>query len=111
MLYTFQILAIIFKRRSYYVVSEELQEKWERLWHFFSISQQFGEWTIEGKDASEEESILVIKAKAILTKYGVMDNPKLLTNVFDSLSESEKTICVTALEVITKYMKYHPNLN
>lgn len=67
------------------MVSEELKAKWERLWHFFSTSQQFGEWTIEGKDASEEERSLIINAKAILTKYGVMDNPKLLKNVFDSL--------------------------
>ena len=92
-------------------MSKELKAKWERLWHFFSISQQFVEWTIEGKDASEEEFDLVTEAKAILTKYLVMDNPKLLKNVFDSLSESEKITCLNALEVITKYMKYHPNLN
>lgn len=85
----------------------ELKAKWERFWHFFSVSQRFGEWSVELKDASEEERDLILKNQAILTKYGVMDNPELLKNVFDSLSEDEKTTCVNSLEVITKYMKYH----
>jgi hypothetical protein len=53
-------------------LSEKLEAKWERLWHFFSISQKFGEWTIETKYASEKESILVMKTYEILKKYGVL---------------------------------------
>ena len=91
-------------------MNEELRAKWERLWHFFSISQQFGEWDVVAlKDASENERDLIIKTQEILTKHGVMDNPKLLKDVFSLLSESEKNTCVNGLEVITKYMKYHPH--
>ena len=88
-------------------MNEELGAKWERLWHFFSVSQQFGKWDVKMKNASEEERNLIIKTQEILTKYGVTDNPKLLKDVFNLLSESEKFTCVNGLEVITKYMKYH----
>ena len=88
-------------------MSDELKAKWERLWHFFSVSQQFGHWGVNFKDASEEERNLIVKTQEILTKYGVMARPELLKTVFDSLSDSEKHTCVDGLEVITKYMKYH----
>ena len=88
-------------------MNEELQAKWERLWHFFSISQQFGVWGFNFKNASEEERNLIRKTQEILKKYGVMDNPILLKTVFNSLSESEQYTCVDGLEVITKYMKYN----
>ncbi len=88
-------------------MNEELKAKWERLWHFFSVSQQFGDWGVNFKNASEEERDLIIETQEILTKYGVMDNPELLKTVFNSLSESEKYTCLNGLEVITKYMKYH----
>ena len=91
-------------------MSEEYKAKWERLWHFFSVSQKFGEWNVELKDASEEERDLIIKTQEILTKHGVIDNPELLKNVFVSLSESEKTTCVRALEVIQKYASISLNL-
>ena len=60
-------------------------------------------------DASEEENNLIVKTQEILTKHGVFNRPELLNNVFDSLSESEQMTCVNGLEVITKYMKYHPH--
>ena len=89
-------------------MNDELQAKWERLWHFFSVSQKFGEWTVDLKSASEEEGALIVNTQEILKKYGVMDHPKLLKDVFDLLSEGEKNTCVNGLEVITKQMKYHP---
>ena len=76
---------------------------------FFSVSQQFGEWGVELGTASERERELIIKFQEILTKYGVIDHPELLKDVFNSLSESEKNTCLNALEVIIKYMKYHPH--
>jgi len=88
-------------------LNEELEAKWERLWHFFSVSQQFGEWDVELKNASEKERDLILKTQEILTKYGVIDHPELLKDVFNSLSESEKNTCLNALEVIIKHMKYH----
>jgi hypothetical protein len=88
-------------------LTDELKAKWDRLWHFFRISQQFGVWGVNFKDASEDEGNLIRKTQEILKKYGVMDNPELLKNVFDVLSESEKVTCVNGLEVITKYMKYN----
>ena len=88
-------------------MNEELKAKWERLWHFFSVSQQFGEWCVNFKNASEEKCDLIIKTQEILTKYGVMDNPELIKTVFNSLSESEKYTCLNGLEVITKYMKFY----
>ena len=93
-------------------MNEELKAKWERLWHFFSVSQQFGKWdVVELKKASEEERNLIRKTQEILKKYGVMDNPELLKKVFNLLSEREKNTCVNGLEVITKYMKYSPGFN
>ena len=89
-------------------MNEEKKAQWEGLWHFFSVSQKFGEWDVdELKNASEKEHNLIIKIQEILAKYGVMDHPELLEDVFDSLSENEKTTCLNALEVIIKYMKYH----
>ena len=76
---------------------------------FFSVSQKFGEWAVDFKDASKEEGALIVKTHEIMKKYGVMDNPELLKDVFNSLSEGEKNTCVNGLEVITKYMKYHPH--
>jgi hypothetical protein len=90
-------------------MNEEQKAKWERLWHFFSVSQKFGEWGVEMKNASEKEGALIIKTYETLRKYGVTDNPKLLKDVFESLSESEKTTCLNGLEVIIKYIKYHPH--
>lgn len=89
-------------------MNEELRAKWDRLWHFFHISQQFGEWDVEMKTASQKEQSLIMKTQEILSKYGVMENPELLKDVFNSLSESEITTCLEGLEVILKYMKYHP---
>ena len=97
------------QKKEKHSLNEELKAKWERLWHFFSVSQKFGEWTVETKYASEKEGTLVMKTQEILKKYGVMGHPELLKDVFDSLSESEKHTCVNGLEVITKYMKYHPH--
>lgn len=91
-------------------MNNELKAKWDRLWHFFSISQQFGEWNVEMKNASDVERDLIMKTQEILTKYGVMDNPELLKDVFNSLSESEINTCLEGLEVILKYMKYHAGL-
>ena len=76
---------------------------------FFRVSQKFGKWGFEQKYASENERDLIRKIQEILTKYGVIDNPKLLIDVFDSLSESEKTTCLDALEVLIKCIKYHPH--
>ena len=90
-------------------VSEELKAKWDRLWHFFSVSQRFGKWNVDMKDASEEERDMIVKTQEILTEHGVFDRPELLKDVFSSLSESEQITCVNGLEVITKYMKYHPH--
>ncbi|MGD2066295.1 MAG: hypothetical protein PVI43_03890 [Candidatus Bathyarchaeota archaeon] len=90
-------------------MSEELRAKWDRLWHFFSVSQRFGKWNVDMKDASEEERDLIVKTQEILTEHGVFDRPELLKDVFGSLSESEQITCVNGLEVITKYMKYHPH--
>ena len=92
---------------SWYSLNEELKAKWDRLWHFFRVSQKFGEWDVEMKTASEKEGDLIIKTQEILTKYGVFDKPESVEDVFNSLSESEKTICLEGLEVILKYMKYH----
>jgi hypothetical protein len=88
-------------------LNEELKEKWDRLWHFFSVSQKFGKWDVEMKTASERENNLIMNTQVILAKYGVMDHPELLKNVFNSLSESEINTCLEGLEVILKYMKYH----
>ena len=89
-------------------MNENLKAKWERLWHFFYISQQFGKWdVVELKNASEKERDLIRKTQEILKKYGVTDNPDLLKDVFNSLSENEKYTCLNGLEVITKYIKYH----
>lgn len=63
------------------------------------------------KTASEREQSLIMKTQEILSKYGVMENPELLKDVFNSLSESEITTCLEGLEVILKYMKYHPGFN
>jgi hypothetical protein len=90
-------------------LNEEKKAKWERLWHFLSVSQKFGKWSFEQKYASENERDLIIDIQKILTKYGVMDNPKLLIDVFDWFSESEKTTCLSALEVLIKCIKYHPH--
>ncbi len=90
-------------------MSEEKKAQWERIWHFFSVSQQFGEWGVELRNASERERELIIKFQEILTKYRVIDHPELLKDVFNSLSENEKNTCLNALEVIMKYMKYHPH--
>ena len=95
------------ERRSRHSLNKELRAKWDRLWHFFSVSQQFGKWDVELKNASKKERDLIIKTQEILTKYGVFDHPELLKDVFNSLSESEKYTCLDGLEVITKYMKYH----
>ena len=51
-------------------MSEELKAKWERLWHFFSVSQKFGKWDVKMKNASEEERNLIIKTQEILAKHG-----------------------------------------
>ncbi len=91
-------------------MNNELKAKWDRLWHFFSISQQFGEWNVEMKNASDVERDLIMKTQEILTKYEVMDNPELLKDVFNSLSESEINTCLEGLEVILKYMKYRAGL-
>jgi hypothetical protein len=93
---------------SRYSLNEKLKAKWDRLWHFFSVSQKFGRWDVEIKTASEKENHLIMKTQEILRKYGVMDHPELLKNVFNSLSESEINTCLEGLEVILKYMKYHP---
>ena len=90
-------------------MSEELRAKWDRLWHFFSVSQKFGKWNVDMEKASEEERDLIVKTQEILRAHGVFDRPELLNNVFSSLSESEQITCVNGLEVITKYMKYHPH--
>ena len=89
-------------------MSEELRAKWDRLWHFFSVSQEFGKWDVNMKDASEEERNLIMKTQEIITAHGVYARPELLKDVFGSLSESEQITCVNGLEVITKYMKYYP---
>lgn len=94
--------------KSWHSLNEEKKVQWERLWHFFSVSQQFGKWSVGLKDASEKERDLIIKIQEILTNHGVIDHPELLKDVFNSLSEGEKTTCLNALEVIIKYMKYHP---
>ena len=89
-------------------MSEELKAQWERLWHFFNVSQKFGKWDVDMKNASEEEGNLIIKTQEILAAHGVVDRPELLKDVFSSLSESEQITCVNGLEFISKYMKYHP---
>ena len=89
-------------------MNEELKAKWKRIWHFFIVSQKFGEWDVELKNSSETENELIMKTQEILRKHGVVDHPELLNDVFDSLSESEKNICLDGLEVIMKYMKYNP---
>ena len=76
-------------------MNEEKKAQWKRLWHFFSVSQQFGEWGVELKNASERERELIIKFQEILTKYGVIDHPELLKDVFDSFSDNEKDTCLT----------------
>ena len=90
-------------------MSEELKAKWDRLWHFFCVSQKFGKWNVDMKKASKEERDLIVKTQEILVAHGVFDRPELLNDVFSSLSESEQITCVNGLEVITKYMKYHPH--
>jgi len=87
--------------------NEELKAKWDRLWHFFGVSQKFGEWDVDMKKASRKEEELIMKTKEILTKYGVFDKPESVKDVFNLLSESEKITCLEGLEVILKYMKYH----
>jgi len=87
-------------------MSEELKTKWDRLWHFFSVSQKFGQWDVKMKNASGKEGELIMKTQEILTKYGVFDNPESVKDVFDLLSESEKITCLEGLEVILKFMKY-----
>ena len=89
------------------MLNDELKAKWDRLWHFFSVSQKFGEWGVEMKTASEKERNLIIKTQEILTKYGIVENPEFLKDVFNWLSESEINSCLEGLEVILKYMKYH----
>ena len=74
---------------------------------FFNVSQKFGEWDVELKNSSKHEGELIMKTQEILRKHGVVDHPELLNDVFDSLSESEKNICLDGLEVIMKYMKYN----
>ena len=88
-------------------MSEELKAKWDRLWHFFSVSQKFGQWDVKMKNASGKEGELIMKTQEILTKYGVFDNPESVKDVFDLLSESEKITCLEGLEIILKYMKYN----
>ena len=66
---------------------------------------------IEMKTASENEGDLILKTQEILAKYGVVENPELLRDVFNSLSESEINTCLEGLEVILKYMKYHAGFN
>ena len=88
-------------------MSEELKAKWDRLWHFFSVSQKFGQWDVKMKNASGKEGELIMKTQEILTKYGIFDNPESVKDVFDLLSESEKITCLEGLEVILKYMKYN----
>jgi hypothetical protein len=83
-------------------LSEELKAKWDRLWHFFNVSQQFGEWDVEMKTAEEKERNLILKTQEILAKHGVVENPELLKDVFNSLSESEINTCLEGLEVILK---------
>ncbi len=104
-----QTWTITAKRRSKHSLSEELKAKWKRLWHFLSVSQKFGKWDVDMKNASEEEGNLITKTQEILTAHGVGDRQELLKDVFSSLSESEQITCVNGLEVITKYMKYHPH--
>jgi len=58
---------------------------------FFRSSQEFGEWDVELKNASEQERELIIEIQEILTKYGTIGRPELLKDVPNSLSESEKT--------------------
>jgi hypothetical protein len=89
-------------------LNDELKAKWDRLWHFFRISQQFGLWDVKMKGASERENDLIIKTQEILTKHGVFDEPGLIGDVFYSLSENERNTCLAGLEVILKYMKYRP---
>jgi hypothetical protein len=89
-------------------LNEELKAKWDRLWHFFNVSQKFGEWDVEMKTASEKEGDLIMKTQEILTKHGVVENPELLKHLFNSLSEGEINTCLEGLEVILKYLKYHP---
>ena len=55
---------------SRYSLNEELKAKWDRLWHFFRISQQFGLWDVKMKGASEKERNLIMKTQQILTKHG-----------------------------------------
>jgi len=88
-------------------LNDELKAKWDRLWHFFRISQQFGVWDVKMKGASERDNDLILKTQEILTKYRVFDKPELINDVFYSLSENEKNTCLEGLEVILKYMKYH----
>ena len=59
-------------------MNEELKTKWDRLWHFYRISQQFGEWKVEMKKASEKECDSILKTQEIFTKYDVFDKPELL---------------------------------
>jgi hypothetical protein len=92
---------------SRYSLNEDLKAKWDRLWHFFRVSQKFGKWDVEMKTASEKEGELIMKTKEILAEYEVFDKPESIEYVFNSLSENEKITCLHGLEVILKYMKYH----
>ena len=92
-------------------MSEELKAKWNRLWHFFSVSQKFGQWDVKMKNASGKEGDLIMKTHEILKKHGVVENPELLKDVFNSFSESEINTCLEGLEVILKYMKYNAGFN
>jgi hypothetical protein len=92
-------------------LNEELELKWDRLWHFFRVSQQFGKWDVKMKNAPEKERDLINKTQEILMKYELFDKPELLKDVFNSLSESEKITCLEGLEVILKHMKYHARFN
>ena len=88
------------------MLNDDIRAKWDRLWHFFRISQQFGEWKVEMGKASEKERDLILKTQEIFTKYDVFDKPELIDDMFSSLSEKEKSICLEGLEVILKYMRY-----
>ena len=91
--------------------NEELKAKWDRLWHFFTISQKFGGWEVKMKRASEEEKNLITKTQEILAKHGVIENPKLLEYIFYSLSKDEINTCLNGLELILKHIIYHPGFD
>ena len=55
---------------SRYSLNEEPKAKWDRLWHFFRVSQKCGEWDVEMKTASEKEGDLIVKTQEILQNMG-----------------------------------------